>query len=146
MEDNSRRVESMLRKLRETGFRITPQRLAILRVMVESEWHPGAEDIFAVVKKDFPTTSIATVYKTLAVLKAIGEVLELRFGGDYNRYDGKRPGPHPHLICIKCGRIVDSEQTGLDEMTARLASESGYKLISHRLDFHGLCPECQKRG
>jgi Fur family peroxide stress response transcriptional regulator len=49
------------------------------------------------------------VYKTLAVLKSTGEVLELEFSGDYNRYDGKMPGPHPHLMCIKCKRIVDPD-------------------------------------
>lgn len=136
----------MLRKLRERGFRITAQRLAILKVLAENRGHPGAEEIYAAVKADFPTTSIATVYKTLAVLKAIGEVLELEFSGDYNRYDGKRPGPHPHLICIKCKSIVDPELASLAEMSEKLASESGYKLIGHRLDFYGICPECQKKG
>jgi Fur family peroxide stress response transcriptional regulator len=144
MENNQSRMDSMLRKLRETGFRITPQRLAILKVLAESKGHPGAEDIYAAVKTDFPTTSIATVYKTLAVLKTIGEVLELEFSNDYNRYDGKNPGPHPHLICVKCRRIVDPEVPSLAEMTQKLASESGYELISHRLDFYGVCPECQK--
>ena len=139
------RIDSMLRKLREMGFRITPQRLAILKILAESKGHPGAEDIYAKVRADFPTTSIATVYKTLAVLKTIGEVLELEFSGDYNRYDGKKPGPHPHLICIKCKRIVDPELASLSDMTEKLAAESGYKLITHRLDFYGICPQCQNK-
>ena len=146
MHDTNSRIESMLRKLRELGFRITPQRLAILKVLAESTGHPGAEEIYASVKANFPTTSIATVYKTLAVLKTIGEVLELEFSSDHNRYDGKKPGPHPHLICIKCKRIVDPELGSLSEMTEKLTSETGYKLISHRLDFYGVCPECQKKG
>ncbi len=136
----------MLRKLRGMGFRITPQRLAILWILAESKGHPGAEEIFAAVKVDFPTTSIATVYKTLAVLKTIGEVLELEFSNAHNRYDGKKPCAHPHLICIKCKRIVDAELASMAEMTEKLASESGYKLISHRLDFYGICPECQEKG
>ncbi len=146
MQDTPSRLDSMLRKLREKGYRITPQRLAILKVLAESKGHPGAEDIYASVKTDFPTTTIATVYKTLAVLKSIGEVLELGFSGDYNRYDGKKPGPHPHLICIKCRKIVDPDLKSLTEMTAKLASQTGYKLISHRLDFYGICPECQEKG
>lgn len=146
MQDTPSRLDSMLRKLRENGCRITPQRLAILKVLAESKGHPGAEDIYASVKTDFPTTTIATVYKTLAVLKSIGEVLELEFSGDYNRYDGKKPGPHPHLICIKCRKIVDPDLKSLTEMTAKLASQTGYKLISHRLDFYGICPECQEKG
>ncbi len=146
MQDTPSRFDSMLRKLREMGYRITPQRLAILKILAESEGHPGAEDIYAQVKTDFPTTTIATVYKTLAVLKSVGEVLELEFSGDYNRYDGKKPSSHPHLICIKCKRIVDPDLTSLDEMTAKLASKTGYKLISHRLDFYGICPEFQRKG
>ena len=146
MRDTPSRLDSMLRKLREKGYRITPQRLAILKVLAVSKGHPGAEDIYASVKTDFPTTTIATVYKTLAVLKSIGEVLELEFSGDYNRYDGKKTGPHPHLICIKCRKIVDPDLKSLTEMTAKLASQTGYKLISHRLDFYGICPECQQKG
>ncbi|SPF42194.1 Ferric uptake regulator, Fur family [Syntrophobacter sp. SbD1] len=134
MQDITSRIESMLRKLREKGYRITPQRLAILRILAESKGHPGAEEIHARVKTDSPTTTIATVYKTLAVLKSIGEVLELEFSGDYNRYDGKKPGPHPHLICIKCKRIVDPDLTSLAEMTEKLSSQTGYKLIGHRLE------------
>ncbi len=146
MQDALSRLDSMLRKLREKGYRVTPQRLAIFKVLAESEGHPGAEEIYASVKTDFPTTTIATVYKTLAVLKSIGEVLELEFSSDYNRYDGKKPGPHPHLICIKCKRIVDPDLKSLTEMTEKLASQTGYKLISHRLDFYGICPECQLKG
>ncbi|HIJ76801.1 MAG TPA: transcriptional repressor [Deltaproteobacteria bacterium] len=146
MEDSPSRFDSMLSKLREKGYRITPQRLAILKILAESQGHPGAEDIHSLVRTDFPTTTIATVYKTLAVLKITGEVLELEFSGDYNRYDGKKPGPHPHLICIKCKRIVDPDFTSLAEMTEKLASQTGYKLIGHRLDFYGICPECQQKG
>jgi Fur family peroxide stress response transcriptional regulator len=134
----------MLRKLRETGFRISPQRLEILKILAESKGHPSAEEIYASVRVDFPTTSIATVYKTLAVLKTIGEVLELEFSSDYNRYDGKKPGPHPHLICIKCKKISDPNLASLADMTEKLALESGYRLLTHRLDFYGICPQCQK--
>ena len=145
MQEISDRLDSMLRKLREMGFRITPQRLAILKILAESKGHPGAEEIYATVSADFPTTTIATVYKTLAVLKKIDEVLEIEFSGDYNRYDGKKPYSHPHLICIKCKKIVDPELGSLADMTEKLALESGYELITHRLDFYGICPQCQKK-
>jgi Fur family peroxide stress response transcriptional regulator len=144
MQKSSSRLDSMLMKLRQLGFRITPQRLAIFKVLAGSRGHPTAEEIHDAVKADFPTTTIATVYKTLAVLKSIGEVLELEFSGDFNRYDGKKPYPHPHLICIKCKKIVDPELASLAEMAEKLGLEYGYKLISHRLDFYGICPECQE--
>jgi Fur family peroxide stress response transcriptional regulator len=145
MQHAPTRLDSMVRKLRDLGFRITPQRLAILKFLAESKGHPGAEEIYAAVGDSFPTTTIATVYKTLAVLKSIGEVLELEFSGDYNRYDGKKPYSHPHLICIKCNKIVDPELASLADMTEKLALESGYELITHRLDFYGICPQCRKK-
>ncbi len=145
MVDAKQRVERMRLKLKEMGHRITPQRLAILGVLAESEGHPSAEDIYEKVKINFPTTSMATVYKTLTVLKGLGEVLELEFSTDYNRYDGSKPYPHPHLICVKCKRIADPEVSSLAEITRKLISDTGYKILSHRLDFFGLCPECQRK-
>jgi Fur family transcriptional regulator, peroxide stress response regulator len=145
MDETEDRFNSMLDRLKETGHRITPQRLAILRIIAESRNHPSAEWIFEQVRTNFPTSSMATVYKTLTVLKELGEVLELEFSGDYNRYDGNRPFPHPHLICIKCKRIVDPDLNSIEEIIKKLTSETGYKIISHRMDFYGLCPDCRKR-
>ena len=101
MAKQKTRLDHMISKLREREYRITPQRLAILKILAVSEGHPSVEKIYSQVKKDFPTTSLATIYKTLIVMKEIGEVLELGFSDDSNRYDGNKPNPHPHLICIE---------------------------------------------
>jgi Fur family transcriptional regulator, peroxide stress response regulator len=93
------RTELIVKKLKEKGHRITPQRLTIVRMLVESQGHPSVDDIFEKVKINFPTTSLATVYKTVSVLKELGE----------------------------------------------LVSHTGYRILSHRLDFYGICPECQKK-
>jgi Fur family transcriptional regulator, peroxide stress response regulator len=137
-------MEQILTKLKARGHRITPQRLAVLRLLVESHGHPSVEDIFEKVKVNFPTTSLATVYKTIAVMKELGEVLELEFSTGHNRYDGSKPYPHPHLICVKCKRIVDPQLSSLTDLTQELVSDSGYTILSHRLDFFGICPECQE--
>jgi len=144
MSDTQARFDTMLQKLKGTGHRITPQRLAILKIIAENRNHPSAEAIFEQVKVNFPTSSMATVYKTLSVLKELGEVLELEFSSDYNRYDGNRPFPHPHLICTRCKKIIDPDLSGIAEITKNLASETGYKIISLRMDFYGLCPDCRK--
>lgn len=139
------RTQHIVSKLKEKGHRITPQRLAILRMLTESNGHPSAEDIFQRVQVNFPTTSLATVYKTIAVMKELGEVLELEFSSDHNRYDGHKPYPHPHLICVRCKKIVDPELNTLEDMTQELVSDTGYKILGHRLDFYGICSECQKK-
>jgi len=139
------RLDEMLEGLKEHKFRITPQRIAVLRILALSEGHPSAEHIFREVKKDFPTTSLATVYKTVTLLKELNEVLDLGFPEGSNRYDGNKPYPHPHLICTKCGKIIDPELECLEGVNKELNSETGFQITSHRLDFFGICPECYKK-
>jgi len=140
-----KRLDQMLLKLKRRAFRITPQRIAILSVLVGSEKHPSVEDIYNEVKKQFPTTSMATVYKTVSLLKELNEVLELGFADGGNRYDGNKPYPHPHVICTKCKRIMDPELVHLGDISKEMSLKTGYKIFSHRLDFFGLCPECQNK-
>lgn len=138
------RLAEMIAALQQRGHRITPQRLAVLKILSKSANHPSVEMIFREIRKDFPTTSLATVYKTLTLLKDIGQVLELGFADWGSRYDGARPQPHPHVICSKCGKIVDLEFSSLEDMAREMADKSGFSIDSHRLDFFGLCPDCRK--
>ena len=141
---NAQRLERMLDRLKEQGLRITPQRLEILRILSESVGHPSVEDIHAKVRAKFPTTSLATTYKTVALLKDLDEVLELGFADGSNRYDGNKPYPHPHVICTACRKIMDPDLSMLRDMTEEVARETGFRITTHRLDFFGLCPDCQK--
>lgn len=141
----AQRVEEMTAALRAAGHRITPQRLAILRVLASSPDHPSVERIYEQVAADFPTTSLATVYKTLTMLKGLNQVLELGFAHWSSRYDGLKPHPHAHAICLGCGAIVDPDIGPLDGLARRMAEKSGYSITRHQLDFFGLCPDCQKK-
>ncbi len=133
----------MIEKLRDRGFRLTPQRIAVLKILAKSEGHPTVERIYEQVKKSFPTTSLATVYKTIALLKGLNEVLELGFTDDSNRYDGNKPYPHPHMVCVKCKSIIDSDIALLTDFTEEVSQKTGYKILESRLDFFGVCPKCQ---
>jgi Fur family peroxide stress response transcriptional regulator len=144
MTANQQRLAQMTRKLREEGYKITPQRIAILKVLSISEEHPTVEKVYEKVKDNFPTTSLATVYKNISILKELGEVLELGFSDDSNRYDGNKPYPHPHIVCKKCKRIIDPDIEKLKDISEVLSKETGFKIINHRLDFIGICPDCQK--
>ena len=137
------RLNNILRKLKERDYRITPQRLAVLRILAESEAHPDVDMIYNHVKINFPTTSRATVYKTIVILKELGEVLEIGFSDGSNRYDGNKPYPHPHLICTGCKKILDMDIAGLDNITESLVKDTGFEITSHRLDFFGICPDCR---
>ena len=143
MPPTNNRVQELVAGLRAKGHRLTPQRLAVLRVLAESTDHPSVEQIYDKVRRQHPMISRATVYKTVETLKGMGQVLELEFSGAGNRYDGRRVEPHPHLVCRGCGRIQDLELPGLMREATEVAQKTGYELLGHRLDFYGLCPECQ---
>lgn len=155
--DTQPRIEGLLARLKAQGLRLTPQRVAIVRELVSREDHPSVEQLHAAILADFPTTSLATVYKTIHLLKEQGEVLELGFGELGSRYDGRKPEPHPHLICTRCGTISDpgsdpcsdperdaAGQNALDELVRSLAGRTGFAVNTHRFDLFGLCAKCRQ--
>ena len=144
------RFRHLADRVRQCGGRLTPQRVAILRILAASEGHPSVEQIYEQIQDDFPTTGMATIYKTIALLKEMDEVLELGFADGSSRYDGARPAPHPHLICVRCGEILDLDVPALDELVAQVAAQLTetveYDVHSHRLDLYGLCKTCRAAG
>ncbi|MCU0507159.1 MAG: transcriptional repressor [Anaerolineae bacterium] len=142
--DTESRYQQLVARLKGSDHRLTPQRMALLRIIASGEGHPSATGLYEQIKTQFPTTSLATVYKTLSLLKELGEVLELGFSNDDNRYDGNRPYPHPHLICVRCHNIMDPQVSLVDDLTQEVAELTGYQVISHRLDFYGVCPACRR--
>jgi Fur family peroxide stress response transcriptional regulator len=140
------RLTTILSKIKGGDFRMTPQRLAIIKILISSESHPSVDEIYKEVMKLFPTTSLATVYKTITLLKELNEVLELGFPDGSNRYDGNKPYPHPHAICTKCKKILDPEISSVHELSEEMRQKTGFVISSHRLDFFGLCPECQRKS
>ena len=143
MPDPETRLNELVGKLKKHGYRFTPQRVAVLRILAVSQGHPSVEQIHDQIKVAFPTTSLATVYKTVTLLKEMGEILELGFADGSNHYDGNKPYPHPHLICTACGEIRDLEVPALSEMIQQVSQDIGYQIVSHRLDFYGICSRCQ---
>ena len=137
------RFQELKGRLRQQGYRLTPQRIALLQLLSTSESHPSAAWLHDQIKEHFPTTSLATVYKTLAILKGLGEVLELEFSQADNRYDGRKPYPHPHLICTRCRKIIDGDVHLSEAAEEGVSDFSGYQISSRRLDLYGLCSDCQ---
>jgi Fur family peroxide stress response transcriptional regulator len=146
VKNPQQRLNDILARLRERNCRITPQRVAILKVFLGSLEHPSVEQVYAEVKGNFPTTSLATVYKTVNLLKEIGEILEISSAEGGSRYDGNKPYPHPHLICTQCKTISDPGLRSLEQITAEVAAVSGYRIVSHQVDFFGICPACQSKS
>ncbi len=143
MADPNMRFNQLIAALKQRDFRLTPQRVELVRLIAVSEGHPSAGQLYTQIKRQFPTMSHATVYKTLSLLKEMGQVLEIDLHDD-SHYDGNHPQPHPHLICLKCNKIIDGEYALDQESLHRLEQTSGYKILRPQIALYGLCPDCQK--
>ena len=128
--------------LKPLGIRLTPQRLAIAEVVINSADHPTVREIFERVRAFFPYVTIATVYSTLATLEQSGIVRELPFQ-KHSRYDANLE-PHANLVCIGCDSVVDAEvsQDLVAELEHLVADESQFQVSSQRVDFYGWCSGC----
>lgn len=131
----------LINALKKRDFRLTPQRVELVRLIAASEGHPSAGQLFRSIQQRFPTMSHATVYKTLALLKEMNEVFEIDLHGD-SRYDGNRPEPHPHLICIHCNQIIDAAVSLNQESIRSLELETGYEVLRPQITLYGICPIC----
>ena len=136
------RINQIADGLKQRGLRLTPQRLAVLKALVNGNHHLTAEQIYQRVRSDFPTTSLATIYKTLAVLIETGQLVELGFSDGSNRYDLVTEA-HAHLICVRCKSIIDPEGVGVDQLVQQIITRYGYQRVGQRLDIFGVCPQCQ---
>jgi len=146
MTDSQIRFDQLIAKLRESEYRLTPQRVELIHLIAASEEHPSASRLYEQIRLQFPTMSLATVYKTLDLLKELGEVLEISLRDD-SHYDGNKPYPHPHLICTKCQKIMDGElESAVENIVQEVEQNFGFQILKHQLDFYGICPDCQNKS
>ncbi len=136
-------MEKLIAKYREKGFKLTPQRLAILKYLDGNKRHPTAEDIYINIKGIYPTVSFATVYNTLEALKERGEILEVTIDPQKKHYD-PNPEPHHHIICLKCNRIDDIFEDYSEALRLPEDIMDEFKPMGNHIDFYGICRQCQK--
>jgi Fur family peroxide stress response transcriptional regulator len=137
-------IEEIIKAMRARGKRVTPQRIAILRFLMESKSHPTAQEIYAHVRREYPTITISTVYNALEMLVDIGMAMELGFSGLGSRYEANTRS-HINLVCKVCGRIEDVENVPLiDDMRDDVKDRSDFEILGQRMEFYGLCGRCKK--
>lgn len=134
---------------RARGLSVTAQRLAIFEALASSREHPSAEQLHRAVQRKLPSLSLATVYKNLEALKAIGAVTDVNPLHQEARYETTLPGtgagrPHHHLVCISCKKVRDLHDGGLDGL--RIGDAQGFDVRAVRVQAEGLCPDCQPRA
>lgn len=146
MED---RVDRIKKQLHTAGYKLTPQREATVRVLLEHEEdHLSAEDVYLLVKEKSPEIGLATVYRTLELLTELKIVDKINFGDGVSRYDLRKEGAahsHHHLVCIECGSVAEIQEDLLEEVEEIVERDWKFKIKDHRLTFHGICYRCQQK-
>jgi Fur family peroxide stress response transcriptional regulator len=141
MQASQKSIASIIQALRSKGYKATPQRIAICKFALFSREHPSVQRIYREVRKTHPTVSLATVYKTLQILKESGLIQELDFPQNQTRFDAYLK-PHINLVCLRCGNIQDLDNPVAQELVKRVTAATKFIPASQRLDVYGICEKC----
>jgi len=142
------RIDRIKKELHAKSYKLTPQREATLRILIEHEEdHLSAEEVFLLVKDINSEIGLATVYRTLELLSELEIVDKINFGDGVTRYDLRKEGAkhfHHHLICIECGTVEEVMEDLLEDVERQVERNWHFKVKDHRLTFHGICKACQE--
>jgi Fur family ferric uptake transcriptional regulator/Fur family peroxide stress response transcriptional regulator len=122
--------------------RMTRQKKVILDILKSVDCHPTADWIYEQARAQIPDLSLGTVYRNLNLLKEMGEIMELNYGGSYRCFDGI-PENHYHYRCRICQRIYDMDMPLLDQLAGLSETAEGHGIETHRLEFCGVCKHCR---
>lgn len=150
MEDHeSVNQESFKGMLRDKGLKVTNQRIYVLEALQASrKQHLTAEEIYNKVKADHPEIGLATVYRTIQVLRELHLIDRINLDDGSERYEiadvksSKGHHHHHHLICVKCGKVLEFEDDMMEGLEASIANKVGFWVIDHEVKLYGYCKEC----
>jgi Fe2+ or Zn2+ uptake regulation protein len=134
--------EEIGRRLNIKRYRLTKQRLAVLKALQGTQSHPDANWVYEKVRMEIPHVSLGTIYRTLGILKEAGLLCELRYGSSLSHYDANVENHH-HIVCTNCGRIDDLPLSLPHKLEEQASKATDFLINDHRLEFYGLCPDCR---
>lgn len=133
--------------LRQQGLKSTAQRDDIARVFFASNRHISVEELYNEVKRVNSRIGYATVYRTMKLLTECGLAVERHFRDAEARYESQAEGRHhDHLICERCGQIVEFAEDRIEAMQAEVAERLGFRITGHKMELYGLCGGCQRKS
>ncbi|ADG82186.1 ferric uptake regulator, Fur family [Thermincola ferriacetica] len=139
-------MEDIAKKLAEKDYKLTPQRKTIVEVFrANPDRHLSAEDVYGIVKATDPEIGMATIYRTLDLLYELDVLQRMDFGDGRSRYElaQNEVHHHHHLICTRCGRVLEFEDDLLESLEEAIARKSNFKITDHHLKFYGYCEKCR---
>ncbi|MBP1743881.1 MAG: transcriptional repressor [Firmicutes bacterium] len=147
---SSEEIEKLKNNLKENGYKLTPQRRAIINVILNNEGnHLTTEELYELVKVECPEIGLATVYRTVQLLECIGVVCKLDLNDGCNRYElvhEEENHQHHHLICTVCNNVIEVKGDLLDTMEHEIEDEYKFKVKNHSLKFYGICSDCLQKS
>jgi Fe2+ or Zn2+ uptake regulation protein len=138
-------LDEVITRLRQSGHKVTPQRVAIIKIVLESNELLTPSALHKKVQEEDPDIGEVTVYRTLDILSELGLVCMVHTSGNTHSYIGRPLEHHDHLVCSECGKVVNFTNCNLSELETRLILETGFTILEHRLDFYGKCSQCKKK-
>ena len=139
------KIDAFQVKCREAGLKITPQRMAVYKAMIETNEHPSAEMAFRRVRKVFPSISLDTVNRTLLTLSEIGLAFVVEGSGDAKRFDGNME-THQHFKCVKCKRIFDLHHEPFDRIEVPPEISEKFTVLRKTVYLEGICNACKEKS
>lgn len=135
--------------LKEKGYKLTPQRRAILSSIIKNDGnHLTVDELYDEVKKECPEIGLATVYRTVQLLEEVGFVCKLDFDEGCSRYElvnENEEHHHHHLICSSCGKVIEVEGDLLGELEKSIEQNYNFKILNHDVKFYGVCEKCKNK-
>ena len=146
VEEGLDSFEQICERLRDHSYKLTSQRQTILRTFLDNvDRHLSAEEVYTLVKNQYPDIGLATVYRTLDILAEISILQKNDFGDGRIRYEVCRQDEHHHhhLICLRCGKVTEFDDDLLESLEALIAKKTKFRVLDHELKFYGYCRACQ---
>jgi Fur family ferric uptake transcriptional regulator len=132
--------------LKKKGKLYSQQREQILDIFLKTEQHPTIKDLYDLVKKKYPKIGLATLYRTMDVISDAGLARKVDFGSGIKRYEHKyKHQHHDHLVCLKCGRIIEVMSPGIEKLQERLTKKHKFSAVRHRMEIFGYCSNCNRQ-
>lgn len=143
---NSEEVIDELKKIvKQKGLKYTEQREIVLSILIHATDHLSAEDVYNKIKTQYKESNIgiATVYRALSFLEEIDLITSITFGTEGKKYESNSKSHHDHLICTKCGKIVEFVDAEIEKRQDRVAKENKFIITSHSMQLYGTCADCK---
>ena len=145
MEVNSEAIAELKKIVKQKGLKYTEQREIVLNILLHAEDHLTAEEVYNLVKDHYPESNIgiATVYRALSFLEEVDLISSIAFGTDGKKYESNDKSHHDHLICTKCGKIIEFFDKEIEDRQDKIANDNGFEITGHSMQLYGLCSTCK---